>query len=197
MKSNICEFGSRESCEELLNEVEKTADYCGLTRKEGLWLRLLAEEMTGMTAGILGDYEAKFWIDEKNRQFDLHLELEIRLNDYARKELLKIASSGKNEAEKGLMGKIRAFFEQCMDNYDETGEYCAKAGVAPASMIKMYSSCCTQGCTLMWNLQDYEKELDREAKQDELERSIVAKLADDVKVKIQGHQVDLTVRKQF
>lgn len=58
MKSNIRYMENAAERENVLIEVEKTAVYCGLVHKDALRLRLLAEELMGMTANIIGNYNA-------------------------------------------------------------------------------------------------------------------------------------------
>ena len=48
--------------EEALNQVSKVAAYKGLSAKNALHLRLLAEEMLGMMRSIAGEADGEFWI---------------------------------------------------------------------------------------------------------------------------------------
>ena len=45
-----------------LDQVDKVAAYKGLTPKDALHLRLLAEEMMSMMRSITGEPEGQFWI---------------------------------------------------------------------------------------------------------------------------------------
>ena len=55
----------------------------------------------------------------------------------------------------------------------------------------------------VWTLQTYRDDLDQasdddaEAALDELEKSIVAKLADDILVGVKGDRINLVIKKQF
>ena len=54
---------SGEGIERALQESEKFASYVGLTGKDALRLRLLAEETLGMVEAITGDFTATFWLE--------------------------------------------------------------------------------------------------------------------------------------
>ena len=56
-----------------LNQVEKVAAYKGLSGKSALHLRLLTEEMMGMMRSITGEVEGKYWIEEEDGLYALHL----------------------------------------------------------------------------------------------------------------------------
>lgn len=198
MKSDVCYLYKGKGQESVLKEIEKTAVYCELEHKESLQLRLLAEELTGMMTGIVGDYKARFWIEAENGKFNLHLLVEILLRREDREKLKEI-SKGTAQA-KGVMGKIRTFFETCSDNYSELGVYCAQNGQLMTNMESMYEASNVNAGLMTWSLKRYEEKVSKEKRSeewDELEKSIVANLADDISVKIQGHQTEIVVKKQF
>ena len=123
-----------------------------------------------------------------------------------KKELMSVSSTGKNVANKGLMAKIGGFFSECMSNYDEAMAYSSSAdqfGYAFASGIST-STMMTSGAN-MWSLSSYrsgvnqdrgEKEEAKEA-WDELEKSVIANIADDVIVGVKDNHVTLTVVKKI
>lgn len=111
MKSDIIQIISNgENMDTALNEVEKVAAYKGLTGKNALHLRLLGEEMMGMMRSITGETKGVFWIEETDGLYELHLKVDTLVDSKKRKQLLAASKSGKNEASKGLMGKLREFF---------------------------------------------------------------------------------------
>lgn len=213
MKSDVCYIKKKSSLDEAFAETEKAAEYCGLGKKERLQLRLLAEETTGMIRETIGacraaywvetkavDYKVKYWEEVKTIEVSLHLKLEMNLSEENRKKLISVSSTGKKEAPGGFMGKIRAFFEACMDNYEESGEYCSENDKYRPYMGEMYQACSRNEGSLTWTLQNYagrENEKEHPAEWDELEKSIVAKLADDVVVSIHKKQTEIIVIKIF
>lgn len=196
---------------DVLEEVEKFAVYQGYTHKETLRLRLLAEEMLGMIKGIVGEFEAVFWAENKaafsgentGRACALHVEAATVIDSQIREELLSVSSSGKNMAAKGVMGKVRNIFELCMLHYNEASSLQAEYGM---NSIPYDGSTDLMGSQMamsqVWMLSNYKgmvyehKEENQEA-WDELEKSIVAKLADDVLVGIRDRKVELIIYKNF
>ena len=113
MKTDVIEISpAGEGMAEALKETERAASYRGLTPKESLRLRLLAEEMMGMLRTIVGEERSRFWVEAEGKAFSLHLSTGVRMNADLREELLKTATSGKNAAVKGFMGRVRDIFTQ-------------------------------------------------------------------------------------
>ena len=94
-----------------LEQAEKVAAYKGLKMKDALHLRLLTEEMMGLMRSITGEREGIFWIEDEDGEYRLHLQVRTLLNSEEREQLLAVSSSGKNESAKGIMGRIRDFFD--------------------------------------------------------------------------------------
>ena len=208
MKSNICKLNEDLTClGTVLAEVEKVTTYNGLEDKKALRLRLLAEELCGMLSGLIQNFSGKFWAENDGDDYELHVELKADdMNIDLRDELISVSKSGKNAAAKGVMGKIRAVAETMLlaasdptlqtlpagEFYDYHGFNMGFGYIDP--MIS-----CETGYVCSWSLFNYktaveEKEEDAYA---ELERSIVAKLADDIIVGVRGKNVEIVVKKSF
>ena len=209
MKSNICRLNEDLSClETILAEVEKVAAYNGLEDKKALRLRLLAEELCGMLPGLVENFSGEFWAENDGDDYKLHVELKADdMTVELRDELISVSKSGKNAAAKGVMGKIRAVAETMLlaasdsafpvqipvgEIYDGSGFKIEFGYVDPAIA-------CETGYVYSWSLYNYktavaENEEDAYA---ELERSIVAKLADDIIVGVRGKKVEIVVKKSF
>jgi hypothetical protein len=207
MKSNICNLNKDLTClETVLNEVEKVTAYNGLENKKALRIRLLAEELCGMLPGLVENFSGKFWAENEGENYELHVELKADdMSTELRDELISVSKSGKNAAAKGIMGKIRAVAEtMLLAAFDPTiavpeGEYYDYNGfdmrfgyIDPAIAYET-------GYVYTWSLCNYktaveEKKTDAYA---ELERSIVAKLADDIIVGVRGKNVEIVVKKSF
>lgn len=200
MKSDVCYLGRRTGKKKVLDQVEKTAQFNGLSETDALRLRLLAEELTELTAGIVGQYQAMFWIEAEGKDFTLDLQLEMETGTKEREQLIGISSDHRNAAAKGIMGRLRTMLEDCICNYDETGRYCADNGIDMADLGNMYSACKINENQLAWSLSGYAKGISREDQPeewDELEKSIVANLADDIRVSILGKKIEIVVKKSF
>ena len=209
MKSNSCKLNEDLTClGTVLAEVEKVTTYNGLEDKKALRLRLLAEELCGMLPGLIQNFSGKFWVENDGDDYELHVELKADdMNIDLRDELISVSKSGKNAAAKGVMGKIRAVAEtMLLAAFDPTlppphpeGEFYDYHGFNMGfGYIDPVISCET-GFVYSWSLFNYktaveEKEEDAYA---ELERSIVAKLADDIIVGVRGNNVEIIVKKSF
>ena len=194
MKTDVITLSNQDSSlEEALRQVDKVAAYKDLSEKNTLDLRLLAEEMMGMVRSITGEKDGVFWIEDENGVYALHLQVRTLMDEEQRRQLISASSQGKNEATRGLMGKLRAFFELA-------GEAPVYSGLLmPGGAPQMYGS-------LAWSLESYREQLRQYGKEnsaeareawDELEKSIVAHVADDVKVSIRGRTAEMAVIKKI
>ena len=122
-----------------------------------------------------------------------------------RDELISVSKSGKNAAAKGVMGKIRAVAEiMLLVAFDPTltvpdGEFCDYHGYNMGFGYIDPVTVAETGYMYSWSLFNYKTavEENEEAAYAELERSIVAKLADDIIVGVRGNNVEIIVKKSF
>ncbi len=193
MKTDVILISSEGSnMESALAQAEKIARYKELSPKNTLYLRLLIEETMAMVRAIVGNVSGEFWIEDDQDVYTLHLRVSTLMDEKRKEQLLSASTSGANEATRGFMGKIRAFFE-------------------PSSSIPMFSSGFSGGAPTMygsylWSMEDYREQLRQYRQQnmagaqeawDELEKSVVAHVADDVKVSIRGRTVEMTIVKKM
>jgi DNA-binding PucR family transcriptional regulator len=200
MKTDVITVSSKGSqMEAALSQVDKAAAYKGLRGKNALHLRLLAEEMMGMMRSITGETEGQFWIEDEDNVYQLHLQVTTRMDSGKRGRLLSASSSGKNESARGLMGRLRDFFDRSAD--EDIASY-SNSLMLPG----MYDHSSTPALDWEWSMLQYEDALsdrvrrnDAQAKEDwdELEKSVVARVADDVKVAIRGRTVEMTIVKKM
>ena len=206
MKSNICKLNEDLIClEAVLGEVEKVTTYNALKDKEALRLRLLAEELCGMLPRLIQNFSGEFWAENEGETYELHVELKADdMNIDLRDELISVSKSGKNAAAKGIMGKIRAVAETmllaasdptlsvpCGGFYDYHGYNMGVGYIDPAIAVET-------GYMYSWSLFNYKTAVEeKEDEYAELERSIVAKLADDIIVGVRGNNVEIVVKKSF
>ena len=199
---------SGQGMAEAIEQAAASAAYRGLTGKDAVHLRLLSEEMLGMLRQIAGETEAVFWVESEGKRFQLHLAAHPCLTGKMRRDLLSVSSSGKNAAAVGVMGKLRDIFERAFDATpaDDSVKYFRQGVVFPVEMGEIdLAAFAATGSVLSWSMQKYrdcvesEKAEDSEAKEewDELEKSIVANIADEITVAIRGSEVEMTIYKQF
>lgn len=199
MKTDVINVSSRGSrMETALQQADFVAKYKGLSRKNALHLRLLTEEMMGIIRSITGETEGEFWIEDNDDVFQLHLRVNTTMDSEKRERLLSTSTSGKNESARGFMGRLRNFFDVEAD-----ADVAASAGPLFSAM---YSDSST-GSTLdyEWSLLRYQEQLNSRGENDpiareawdELEKSVVAHVADDVKISIRGRTVEMTIVKKM
>lgn len=199
MKTDIITVSSSGSqMEKALEQAEKVAAYKGLPAQRALRLRLLTEEMMGMMRSITGEKQGQFWIEDENGVYQLHLQVKTRMTNEKRESLLEVSSSGKNEAAKGLMGRLRDFFDRGSD------EDIFQA--SPMLMSGMYEHSSSPSLDWEWKMTQYQMALeegvrhdDKKAQEawDELEKSVVAHAADEIQVCIRGQTVEMTIVKSL
>ena len=206
MKSNNCKLNKDLKClQEVLAEVEKVTAYNGLEDKKALRLRLLAEELCGMLPGLVENFSGEFWAENDGDDYELHVELKADdMSFEVRDELISVSKTGKNSAAKGVMGKIRAVAEtMLLVAFDPTlstpvGEYYDCHGYNLGFGFIDPTMAVETGYVYSWSLFNYKTAVENKKEEyAELERSIVAKLADDIIVGVRGKNVEIVVKKSF
>ena len=211
MQTDIIKVAGKEDGREaVLSEAEKFASYVGLDSRSAMRLRLIAEETLGLVNAIAGDFSADFWIEkEKDEPCAVHLKVKTDMDQAKKQEFIEASTDRKNDAAKGIMGKIREIIENGLYSIDETGKLQAEYGDGPVvygsmGMCNVDSAIAGSGAYI-WSLQRYresvEAEKDRKAAieeaWDELEKSVIANIADDVRVSISGSKVEMIIEKKF
>ncbi len=177
-----------------LEIVEKTAAYCGLDKETTLQLRLMGEELLGMMQGLLLNYEGEFWLEFSDSTMQFHAEANSEITEAQRSKLISMASSGQNTKPKGFLNKLRILLESPF--------YCD-----PENLPFSFANECSfnlgtgqNGCFgYVWDMR--EALSDQIAKKrdeyDELEMSILGKVADNIVVSAYPPRISLTVSKTF
>lgn len=185
---------------------ENFAGYAKLQKRDMLRLCLLVEESLGMVKAMVDDFFGQMWFDGDDKSCAIHMELVSNMNSDKKEELLSMSSTGENVAAKGFMGKIGDFISRSMHSFtkaiDVYGAETMRYGIVGQVGIETPT---VYDMTPVWSLKQYRtglesdraKNEDASAAWDELEKSIVANLADDVIVGVKGDRVELVVVKKF
>ncbi len=186
--------------EEVLDYVGEYAYQKGLSYKERIHIRLLAEEMLGMVKEIAGKFCAFFHIEEEENKYKLCLEARTDMDPAKRDLLIDVSSSGKNAAAKGVMSKLKEIFSVMVMSVRDKRNY-------SCNNVFMYGSGSfeTFGSNNVWSLSRYRSQIAEKKSEseevdndwDELERSIIANLADDVTVGIKDDNVYMVITKEI
>ena len=200
MKTDVIKVSSGGSrIEAALQQAALVAEYKQLSPKNALHLRLLTEEMMGMMRSITGETEGEFWIEDQDGEYQLHLRVSTPMNSVKREQLLSVSSSGRNESARGLMGRLRNFFDMEADE-----DLAALSGPLYAGIYEETSS--SSMLDYEWSMMRYETQLNSRVSADdpaaaeawdELEKSVVAHVADDVRVSIRGRTVEMIILKKM
>ena len=191
MKSDIIKISKdQDNLNKILFETQKTAEYVSLTSKQSIRARLIAEEFVGMLKELSQDFEGEFWIEREGLLFSFIAQLHINevMDMQTKRRFIEVASNKKNAAAQGIMGKIRDVVENML--YPENAVY-------SASFIS-YQLETSVLLNDQWTLNRY-RDAERNNKEpwDELEKSIIANLADDVIVSVKGNNVEISIMKNF
>lgn len=175
MKSDVIIIDSQvRSFERAVQETNKVAAYMGLSAQEAQSLTLMMEEMLGLARSVIGDTQARFRIETDDHRIDLRLVTEAALSKEMRYNLIHSSKSQKNEAAKGIFGKLRDSVEQSLAGSEVTED----EPTIPQELIN-----------------DVPNFVVTDPEWDGLERKLLRNMADDVKIAIRGKQVDITVSK--
>ncbi len=182
--------------QEALELTERTAEAGWLNRQETLRLRLMAEELLGLMRSVTGEQEAVYRIVQNNRDYELRLTADVHLTKEIRERLLSVSTSGENAASAGFMGKLKEMIDVFLLPGDE------RPSLLSVGLMAMGSpgGYRTGNETYNWSLKKYREEV--EARNDaeasgELEQSIVASIADEITVRIEGTEAEITLFKSF
>ena len=193
---------------EAMEETEKLADALQLDDKVKLRIRLLVEEMLGMIDSITGDFNASFWAENVGKEIRLHLSAEADV-DYAKKmELIDSSTSKKNTAARGIMGKIRDIVENSYYSMMEVSDL--KSEFANGDIMYGFMGMHDPDAMMAsptgyytWSLDMYRNNIEEARDQDpiardawdELEKSIIGNIADDVSVSVRGQKIEMVIKK--
>ena len=184
--------------EEALAATEQFGAASGLDRKNNLRLRLLGEELFGTMRGIVGDVRAQYWVQQEDGSFEIHLQSDVLMTPEMRTELLSLATRSEKES-KSFLGKLLSMIGSVLIPSDEA------ASMLSVSFMSMGSpgGYRVGSDAFVWTLSYYKQGVESlkngegEEAWDELEKSIVVSIADDIAVRVRGTKVDIVIYKKF
>ena len=198
MKSNICKINNGTAdLSGILNESGKVAVYNGFDHKQSLQLRLICEEIDGMLPNIIDEFEGDLWIECEEGVCKVNISIKIpEFNVVKKEELIGIAKNKRNAAAVGFVGKIRNAVENFLLAEEPFQQYVVTSeqfhmGTGFSDGVDYY---------YLWSLEQYRNAGKQEAQSetwDELEKSVLASVADDVIVKVKGNCADIVIVKKF
>ena len=184
-----------------LDMVEEFSREMGFDERSARRTRLLAEETMSMVRAIVGEFVAEFQMESKPEcNCILHLHADSPMNFEKKQELIDTSSRHRNEASVGIMGKIQDFIEDSLYSM----EYSQRVTMGGSEIMSLGGVALAMD-GYMWSLdkyrEDVEQKSDEEAAMDaaleELEKSIVANIADDIRVYVKGNTIEMIIEKNF
>ena len=177
----------------------------GLDRHNALRFTLLVEETLGMVKNMLDTYYGQMWFVCADKACEIHFEAASDMDGDKKYDLLSVSKTGKNEACNGFMAGIADMISRALHSIgraaDIYGQEALRYGVVYNGLelpIGMDAVPLWTLQTLRSNLADGQSDnIIAEEAWDELEKSIVANIADDVIVGIRGDRIELTIVKNF
>ena len=191
MQTNIVKITrNNANLSKILDEAQKTAVYAELDAKQTLRVALIAEELVGMLNELSENFEGTFYIEANNRSFKFvtQISLNENMDKQTKRKFIDISSEKKNASAKGIMGKIRDVVENML--YPENALYSSNFVAYQLETAVLLDD--------TWTLNRYkDSQRENEEAWDELEKSIIANLADDVIVSVKGTNVEIVIMKTF
>ena len=184
---------------------EDFASKAKLDKRDTLRLELLVEETLGMAKTMLDEFYGQIWFVADGKACEIHFEATADMNADKKDELLSVSSSGKNASTKGFMAKlgevITGTLRSASRTMDAYGQETMHYGIVHTPTVLSANS----DMMTIWTLQTFRNGLDQargangaaEEAWDELEKSVVGKIADDVVVGVKGDRIDMIIKKRF
>ena len=156
-----------------------------------------------MLPNIIDDFNGDFWIEFEDGVCKVNVSLRFDEFSAEKKEgLVSFAKNKKNAAAVGIVGKIRSALENVFLEEDSFGggdmSLESRYFVTEYYNSVDYYSGMEYSC--LWSLEKYRsavKEDEKTEAWDELEKSVIASVADDVVVGVKGRRADIIIIKKF
>ncbi len=180
-KYTVAYTGSNE--EEILDGVEHFTWRMGCTRKEKMQIRLLTEEMISLIANTTSAANIEVTYTEKGRICTVRARMDSELDGDIKDKIEKMAESGKTpKGGNGMIGRLSGVAAKILTsgNHIEGQVWSLKEYIASVRD------------------EDYQgSRKERDLAMEEIEQSIIANLADDVKVKFNQENLVIEAVKNF
>lgn len=168
-RSDTIDITSKDSnIENALEVVRHFATRQRLDARATKQIELMAEEAIGIMKGIVNDSRSKFWVEGSGLKYKMHLRFALAVGSEEYKKLMALSTSGRNEAVHTLAEKI---WERMIAGVKSTGD--------SADSNEDYE----------WSIHDNPDD------PDSIGESILAAIADDIKVSVTKDRVELIVLK--
>ena len=169
------------------------AGKAGIAGKDFVHMNLLAEETLGMANQLLKDFDGEIWLETTAEGYEIILEADVREN--------REGTVPAQDEPAGFMAKIAELLN-CSFMFENAAEMPENlAGMLPDYMsYGLRDSAESPAWAGTWSLSAYRSRLQHQPGSgislDELEKSIVGSLADEVTVGIRGRRIRMVISKR-
>ena len=170
---------------ELLDNVNPKTSSC---------IRLLTEEGYSMFNELLEVENLDFSLEKDSSNFTITLSASVWSDEETKNQFLKMSSSGKNDAYKGIKGFFKSILDSLISGVAASGDGCSRAEFGyseyECDFSKMYR----------WRLSEYVERTPIEKvkeKWDGLEKSIIMNFADDISISIRDDIIEMAIIKNI
>ena len=206
--SQIFLASNEDALEKAYIKVDKCAEELKLKNKDTLRVKLLLEETIGMFEEMTDAFTALLWVEKYKNQCAVKLIGNTKIDAETKVDLLSVSTTGNNSLVRGFMGKIKDIIETSILNYESVMKLNQQYNGIPVNYagLGVYSDIglATNPVAfsgMMWSMNAYKQSLEEGkasnegmlAAWDELEKSIVANIADDVIVGVDKDKVQITM----
>lgn len=199
------------SGKDIIAELEKADDIIeelSLDNKNAIHAKLIFEETLGMLKGMTDNYKAVIWLEKYKKSYCLKFVAKTQMDYGKKQELLSVSTDKKNSSIKGVMDKIGDMIQNEILGYENATKMAQEYGGVYLDYNAMGRYSSVEGLPeygMMWSLNDYRECLDdinggdssvtEDSKfaWDELEKSIVANIANDILVGVKGDNIEMTI----
>ena len=157
-------------------------------------MRLLTEELYSMFYELLENDKLNYSLEKEINKFKITVTTSAWTNEETKEQFLKMSSSGKNDAYKGIKGFFKSILDSLILGASVAGDGCSRAEFGfseyECDFSKMYR----------WQLSEYIERTPVEkvkAKWDELEKSIIMNFADDISISIRDDIIEMVIIKNI
>ena len=188
-----------------MDEAESFIKDLSLDPKTALRIRLLTEEVLEMVKNIVGTFSGEFWVEHSKDEFHIHLDGKTSKIDLdTENELLSASKDGENVSVRGFGAMISQFINHHKEYIDNlldamgesvTNDYMYLGPVIDNDLTNQIN----------WTMQNYTQYVTDQSNtneqieeaRDDLEKSILANLADDIQVGVLDENITITVIKKI
>ena len=162
--------------------------------KNSSCIRLLTEEVYSMFYELLEEEKLNFSLEKEIDKFIITVQTSAWTNEETKEQFLKMSSSGKNDAYKGIKGFFKSIIDSLILGASVAVDGCSRAEYG----INDYE--CDFSKMHRWQLSEYIERTTIEkvkAKWDEFEKSIIMNFADDISISIRDDVIEMVIVKNI